>query len=105
MDMNIRLEYSPIEGKFNQAQATDSINVAKGYRMLCCFVNAERALRFTQAIEIKYPELISGNDKPFPPFSTMKDELYHFFLEDIKLLEQHMNITYQRRKQLLNNQS
>lgn len=103
--MNIRLDYSPIEGKFNQAQATDSINVAKGYRMLCCFVNAEKSLRFTQAIEIKYPELNSGTGQPFPSFSTMKDELYHFLAEDIKLLEGHMNKTYQRRKQLLSSNS
>lgn len=101
--MNIRLEYSPIEGKFNQAQASDSIDVEKGYRLLCCFVNAERALRFTHAIEIKYPELQSGTGQSFPSFSRMKDELYQFLAEDIKVLEQHMDKTYQRRKQLLNN--
>jgi hypothetical protein len=103
--MNVRLEYSPIEGRFNQAQASDPINIAKGYRMLCCFVNAERALRFTQAIEIKFPQLYSGTGQPFPSFSTMKDELYHFLAEDIKVLEEHMNKTYQRRKNLLNNNS
>lgn len=103
--MNVRLEYSPIEGKFNQAQATDSTNVAKGYRTLCCFVNAERTLRFTQAIEIKYPVLHSGTGQPFLSFATMKNELYHFLAEDIKVLEEHMNKTYQRRKQLLNNHS
>ncbi|MGQ0827877.1 MAG: hypothetical protein ACT4ON_05740 [Bacteroidota bacterium] len=103
--MNVRLEYSPIEGKFNQAQASDPINVAKGYRTLCCFVNAQRALRFTQAIENKYPELKSGIGLSFLSFSAMKDELHHFMAEDIKVLEQHMNQTYQRRKQLFNNHS
>lgn len=103
--MNVRLEYSPIEGKFNQAQAADQMNIAKGYRTLCCFVNAERALRFTQAIAIKYPELVSGSTKLFPAFSIIKDELYHFMAEDIQVLERHMNKTYQRRKQLFNNHS
>ncbi len=102
--MNIRLEYSETEGKFNQAQATDSINVERGYRTVCCFVNDERALRFTQAIEIKYPELQSANGHYFPSFSKIKDELYHFMAEDIKVLEQHMSQTYQRQKQLFANQ-
>ncbi|MGE0566420.1 MAG: hypothetical protein AB7O73_00610 [Bacteroidia bacterium] len=102
--MNIRLEYSQTEGKFNHVQAFDFIEVTKGYRTLCCFVNAERALRFTQAVEIKYPEL-NSNSKLFPSFSTMKDELYHFMAEDIQVLEQHMSKTYQRRKQLFNNHS
>lgn len=103
--MNVRLEYSPIEGKFNQAQAADQTNIAKGYRTLCCFVNAERALRFTQAIREKYPQFQSGTEQPFPSFSLMKDELYLFLQEDIQMLEQHMRKTYQRRKQLFNNHS
>ena len=100
--MNIRLEYSQIEGKFNQAQAADPIEVAKGYRILCYFVNAERATRFTQGIIIKHPELSSCAGQPFPSFSTMKDELCQFLTEDIKILEEHMNTTYKRRKQLFN---
>lgn len=103
--MNIRLEYSEIEGKFNQAQASDKTDVAKGYRTLCCFVNAERALRFVQAIEEKYPNLNSGSNHPFPSFSLMKNELYQFLQEDVQLLEQHMNKTYERRKQLFSNRS
>lgn len=97
--MNIRLEYSPIEGKFNQAQATDKTDVAKGYRMLCCFVQAERAIHFTEAIQNKYPEL-SDHSKPYPLFTTIKDELYQFLAEDVKLLEEHMNTTYKRRAAL-----
>lgn len=103
--MNIRLEYSPIEGKFNQAQATDKIDSTKGYQMLCCFLNSERALRFTQAVQEKYPQLNSGAGHPFPAFSVMKDELYQFVQEDVQLLEQHMNKTYERRKQLFSNRS
>lgn len=102
--MNIRLEYSPIEGKFNLAQAADTINVAKGYRTLCCFVNVERANRFTDAVSLKHPELNTAG-QPFPSFNTMKDELYQFMAEDIRILEQHMDKTYQRRKQLYTNQS
>ena len=103
--MNIRLEYSELEGKFNQAEAPDKTDIAKGYRTLCCFVNAERALRFVQAIEEKYPNLNSGTGHPFPSFSLMKDELYQFLREDIELLEQHINKTYERRKQLFSNRS
>ncbi|MBI3518157.1 MAG: hypothetical protein HY062_02200 [Bacteroidetes bacterium] len=103
--MNIRLEYSEMEGKFNQAQATDKTDIEKGYRTLCCFVNVERALRFTQAMEEKFPALNFTNGQPFPSFSKIKDELYHFMAEDIQLLEQHMNKTYERRKQLFNNRS
>lgn len=103
--MNIRLEYSELEGKFTQAQAPDKTDVAKGYRTLCCFVNAEKALRFIQAIEEKYPNLNSGTGHPFPSFSLMRSELYQFLQEDIKLLEQHMNKTYERRKQLFSNRS
>jgi len=98
--MNIRLEYSQAEGKFNQAQAADPVNVEEGYKTLCCFIAAERATRFTQAILSKYPEFNAGNRTPFPSFSTMKNELYEFVAEDIKVLEQHMNTAYQRRKQL-----
>lgn len=98
--MNTRLEYSPTEGKFNQAQPEDQQDVARGYKTLCCFVNVERANRFTDAILIKYPELSSGTGKPFPPFSIMKDELYQFLAEDIKVLEEHMNTTFKRRVQL-----
>lgn len=103
--MNIRLEYSEMEGKFNKAQATDKTDIEKGYRTLCCFVNAERALRFTQAMEEKFPALSFTNGQPFPSFSKIKDELYHFMAEDIQLLEQHMNKTYERRKQLFSNRS
>lgn len=103
--MNIRLEYSEIEGKFNQAQAPDKTDVAKGYRTLCCFVNGERAFRFTQAMEEKFPNLNFTSGQSFPSFSKMKDELYHFMAEDIQLLEQHMNKTYERRKQLFSNRS
>lgn len=102
--MNIRLEYSPIEGKFNLAKAADTINVAKGYRTLCCFVNAERANRFTDAMILKHPEF-NNTDKSFPSFNAMKDELYQFMAEDIRILEQHMDKTYQRRKQLYTNHS
>lgn len=105
MTMNIRLEYSPIEGKFNQAQASDAIQVEKGFKTLCCFVHVERALRFIQAITVKFPELDSGSSSSFPSFSTIKDELKLFIQEDIKLLEQHMNITYQRRKNTFNTNS
>lgn len=97
--MNIRLEYSPIEGKFKQAQATDQTDISKGYRMLFCFVQAERATRFTQAILIKYPEL-NDNSKPYPLFTTMRDELHQFITEDVKLLEEQMNTTYKRRSEL-----
>jgi hypothetical protein len=100
--MNIRLEYSQTEGKFNPAQATDQVDISKGYKTLCCFVNAEKATRFTQAIIIKHPELNSGTGRLFPSFSIMKDELYHFLAEEIKILEDHMNTTYKRRKQLFN---
>ncbi|MBI2271031.1 MAG: hypothetical protein HYU69_11865 [Bacteroidetes bacterium] len=100
--MHARLEYSAAEGKFNQAQPEDQTDVAKGYRTLCCFVNVERANRFTGAIHIKYPELSSGTGQSFSSFSVMKDELYQFLAEDIKLLEQHMNTTFKRRIQLLN---
>lgn len=100
--MNIRLEYSETEGKFNQAQAADPTDVAKGYKTLCCFVAVERATRFTDAVLIKYPELSSGTGQSFPSFSAMKDELYQFVAEDIRLLEQHMNTTYKRRKQIFN---
>jgi hypothetical protein len=100
--MNIRLEYSQREGKFIQAQATDQTDVAKGYKTICCFVAVERATRFTQAIIIKYPELNSNARQSFPSFSTMKDELYKFITEDIKVLEEHMNTTFQRRVQLFN---
>ena len=103
--MNIRLEYSSIEGKFNQAQATDKIDTAKGYQTLCCFINSERALRFTQAVLEKYPQLNSCAEQSFPAFSVMKDELYRFVQEDVQLLEQHMNKTYERRKQLFSNHS
>lgn len=102
--MNIRLEYSPLEGKFNLAQAADTINAAKAYQTLCCFVNAERANRFTDAMVLKHPELNTA-EQPFPSFATMKDELYQFMAEDIRILEQHMDKTYQRRKQLFTNQS
>ncbi|MFY9308501.1 MAG: hypothetical protein WAQ28_05550 [Bacteroidia bacterium] len=97
--MNIRLEYSPIEGKFKQAQATDKTDVAKGYRTLCCFVQAERAKRFTQAVQIKFPEL-NDHSKPYPLFTTMRDELQLFITEDVKLLEEQMNTTYKRRAAL-----
>lgn len=100
--MNTRLEYSPTEGKFNQAQPIDQQNVARGYKTLCCFVNVERASRFTDAILIKYPELSSCTGQSFPSFSQMKDELYQFLAEDIKILEEHMNTTFKRRVQLLN---
>ena len=100
--MNTRLEYSPTEGKFNQAQPEDQQDVARGYKTLCCFVNVERASRFTEAILIKYPELSSVTSKPFPSFSQMKDEVYQFLAEDIKILEQHMSATFKRRTQLLN---
>lgn len=103
--MNIRLEYSPNEGKFNQAQATDPIQVAKGYRTLCCFVNAERASRFTDAIINKYPELNSSGGQSFPSFSIIRDELQQFIVEDVAMLEQHMNKSYQRRKNILNTNS
>ena len=98
--MDIRLEYSDTEGKFNQAQATDQVDVVKGYKTLCCFVNVERANRFTGAILIKYPELSSGTGQSFPSFSTMKDELYQFLAEDIKILEDNMNKTFKRRVHL-----
>lgn len=96
---NIRLEYSLIEGKFNHAQATDTTDVAKGYRTLCCFVQGERAMRFTQAIQTKYPEL-NDHSKPYPLFTTIKDELHQFLAEDVKLLEEQMNTTYLRRAAL-----
>lgn len=103
--MNIRLEYSQLEGKFNQEQATDPIEVTKGYKALCCFVSIERADRFIAAIQIKYPELNSSNWQTFPSFFTLKDELYQFITEDVKVLEEHMNTTYKRREQLFNNQN
>ena len=98
--MNIRLEYSQTEGKFNQAQANDPINVDKGYKTLCCFIESERAVRFTQSVTIKYPALASSDTHAFPSFSAMKDELYHFVEEDIKVLEEQMSSTYKRRKEI-----
>ncbi len=99
--MEIRLEYSPTEGKFKQSQAEDPADNIKDYKTLCCFVNVERATRFTQAIQIKYPELSSAANQGFPSFSIIKNELYQFMAEDIKALEQHMDITYKRRANLL----
>lgn len=93
----IRLEYSEMIGKFIQAQANDKTDIENGYRTLCCFVNRERALHFTQAMEDKFPTLTFTNGRPFPSFSLMKDELSRFMAEDIKILEEHMNITFKRR--------
>ena len=100
--MNIRLEYSQTDGKFNLAEAADQVDIAKGYKALCCFVATEKAVRFTDAIHSKYPKLSSGIGQSFPSFSIMKDELYHFLVEDIKIHTQHMDRTYKRRVQLLN---
>ncbi|TAL57599.1 MAG: hypothetical protein EPN85_13750 [Bacteroidetes bacterium] len=100
--MNIRLEYSQTEGKFNLTEAMDQVDTAKGYKTLGCFVATEKAIRFTDAIHSKYPKLSSGTGQSFPSFSKMKDELYQFLVEDIKLLAEHMDRTYKRRVQLLN---
>ena len=100
--MNIRLEYSQTEGKFNLVEIADQVDVAKGYKTLCCFVAMEKAVRFTDAIHSKYPKLSSGTVQSFPSFSKMKDELYDFLVEDIKIQTQHMDRTYKRRVQLLN---
>jgi len=98
--MNIRLEYSDKEGKFNQAQATDQVDVAKGYKTLCCFVEPQKAKRFIETIAAKYPQLNESNGQPFPSHSTMRKDLFHFMAEEIKQLEEHMAITYKRRVQL-----
>lgn len=98
--MNIRLEYSDTEGKFNQAQATNQVEVVKGYKTLCCFVEPEKATRFIHTITAKYPQLNEGNGQPYPSHSTMRKDLFHFMAEEIKQLEEHMAITYKRRVQL-----
>ena len=100
--MNIRLEYSQTEGKFNLSELTDQVDIAKGYKTLCCFVAAEKPVRFTDAIHSKYPKLSSGAGQSIPSFSKLKDELYHFLVEDIKIHTQHMDRTYKRRVQLIN---
>lgn len=100
--MNIRLEYSQAEGKFKLSEFTDQVDVTKGYKALCSFVATEKAVGFTDAIHSKYPKLSSGTDRSFLSFSKMKDELYHFLVEDIKIQTQHMDRTYKRRVQLIN---
>lgn len=103
--MDIRLEYSPLTGQFNQAKATDTPDVANGFKTLCCFVNAYRATSFIEAIQVKYPDLKKQNSCSYLTLSEMKHELFEFIEEDIKLLDQHMNNTFQRRQSILNKNS
>lgn len=98
--MNIRLEYSPTLGQFNQAQATGRPDAGKGFKTLCCFISKDRAIRFVQAVELKFPELASGNGSEFPSLPAMQHELLEFLEEDLKLLNQHMSQTFQRRREL-----
>lgn len=100
--MNIRLEYSVAEGKFKQVPETDRTNSAKGYKTLCCFLLEERATRFTQAMLIKYPQLNSRGSQCYPSLLTLREEVYEFVKEDMKVMEEQMNRIYKRRVQLFN---
>ncbi|MBS1635409.1 MAG: hypothetical protein JST26_05755 [Bacteroidetes bacterium] len=103
--MKIRLEYSPVVGKFNKAKADDKPNRAKGFCTLCCFMDESRATRFIHTIEIKHPELLKENITGFPSIDTMKEELLSFIEEDIMLLQQSMETTFQRRSSLYRSHS
>lgn len=103
--MNIRLEYSQALGQFNQAQATDQTDTAKGYKTVCCFTSSERATRFVYAMTEKYPVLRDGQQQGFPSWDLMKEELLHFLEEDIRLFNEHMAKTFQRRKSLFHKSS
>ncbi len=94
--MNIRLEYSQTEGKLKQAKATDKIDVANGYKTLCCFVQQERASCFIEAIYIKYSSLGKTN-RSYPSLATLKHELCEFLAKDLIVLEENMKRTFKRR--------
>ena len=100
--MNIRLEYSPLLGQFNQAKANDRPDEAKGFKTLCCFVSSDRAARFIEAVVRKFPVLDGHGATQFPALQEIKTELLHFIEEDVKLLQQHMSSTFQRRSSILN---
>lgn len=102
--MNTRLEYSPLTGTFNLAQASDQSDTEKGYKTLCCFINTQRAERFIHAMEHRYPQLSGRCHDAFPSVADMKSELYFFIDEDIRLLEQHMTSTFKRRALIFNAQ-
>lgn len=98
--MNIRLEYSEIEGRLNLVPATEKTNLENEYRTLCSFVNPEQAARFIGAMQEKYPALNFAKGIPFPCFCQLKEELHQFMKEKVQLLEQHMTETFKRRRQL-----
>lgn len=102
---HVRLEYSSVLGQFNKAEATDTPDVANGFKTLCCFVDTYRATSFIEAIQVKYPDLKKQNSRSYLMVSEMKQELFEFIEEDIKFLGQHMNTTFKRRQSLLNNNS
>ena len=99
--MNIRLEYSPTEGKFRQSQPSEKMDKVKDYELLCCFIEKERAARFVQAILLKYRDLEDLSNREHPPLVLLKEELEQFVTEDMQLLEEHMSSAYKRRLELL----
>lgn len=94
--MDIRLEYSQTEGKFKQAQLIDQIDVAKGYKTLCCYISKVRATRFCKQMLAKHPKLNAKSSQDYPLLTSLKRELYHFIAEEIYELEEKINNPYKR---------
>lgn len=102
---HIRLEYSFKLGQFNRAAATDIQDVENGFETVCCLVDSYRATSFIEAMQVKHPSLKCQGNSHFLTISEVRHELLQFIEEDIKLLDQHMTNTFQRRQAILKNNS
>lgn len=103
--MNIRLEYSPSTGQFNQIKDHDKSEIDAGFNVIGRFVNAERARRFTEFAIHKYPALAIEEANEYPSMEQLKKELLYFLGEEIRLLNEEMSKSYERRKAIYTNQA
>ena len=76
--MNIRLEYSPSEGKFKQVCPERLMLKAEGYYTLCCHMPAQKATSFQKIVKEKFPCLLNPSSGTFPTLKMLKQELNEF---------------------------
>ena len=100
--MNIRLEYSQLIGAFKQAKPLEQTDSEKGFFIICCIIDDERANRFINEMIRKHPQLNRFQLDGFPTLKEIKIELFQFIKRDIQLLEQEMDKQFRRRSKLFN---
>ena len=76
--MNIRLEYSPSEGKFKQVLPELLMLKTEGYYTLCCHISYRKAEAFQNRVREKFPSLLNGSSGAFPSLKILQQELNEF---------------------------